>query len=93
MCPKRDKILIALYASIYIFEVCFGNVPIWQLCAGNFTPVQYQHSQSSCQTEISIRTIRFKECKANYVLNIDLKGVSGRKEIRHRYFDFACKIQ
>jgi hypothetical protein len=34
--PKQDKILIALFVSIYIFEVFFENVPIWQLFAGNF---------------------------------------------------------
>ena len=35
------KILIAVFISIYTIQVFFGNVPIWQLFAGNFTPVQY----------------------------------------------------
>ena len=90
MCPKQDKILIALFVSIYIFEVFFENVPIWQLYAGNFTPVQYQHLQPSCQTDILLRAFRVKECETNYIFNTTLKGVSGRKEIRDRYFDFAC---
>jgi hypothetical protein len=72
-CPKRDKTLIALFVSIYTFEVFFENVPIWQLCAGNFTPGQYQHSQPFCRLDISFRAIGARESKADCILRTGLK--------------------
>jgi hypothetical protein len=42
---KQDKTIIALIENIYVLQVFFENVPIWQMYADNFTLVQYQHSQ------------------------------------------------
>jgi len=72
-CPNQDKILIALFISIYTFEVFFENVPIWQLHTGNFPPVQYQHSQLFCRLDISFRAIGAMESKADYILRTSLK--------------------